>query len=72
MSACAPISAGDRAGTPPSFSNSAKRAAAIAEDAVAALDQILADRQADLADADKADCLHGILACAPLAGRCGC
>ena len=60
MSACAPISAGERAGTPPIFSNSVIDAAAIAEDPVAALDQVFRDRQADLAHPDETDGLHGV------------
>ena len=38
-----------------------KRATTIAKHPVAALDQMLADRKPDLADADKADCVHDSL-----------
>src|SRR5262249_38659126 len=38
-----------------------ERAATIADHRVAALDQVLADRQADLADADEADFLHALV-----------
>ena len=58
MSACAPTSAGDCAGTPPIFSKSASDEPAIADHAIAALDEVFGDRQADLADADEADGFH--------------
>ena len=60
MSACAPISAGDCAGNAAELLEFRKRAAAIAEHAVAALDQVFRNRQSDLADADEADCFHAL------------
>jgi hypothetical protein len=58
ISACAPISAGERAGTPPAFQNRQVNCGDNQSTRLAALDQILGDRQTDLAHTDNTDRLH--------------
>ncbi len=59
MSACAPTSAGDFAAHAAELFEIGERTAPIADHAAAAFDQVLRDRHADLADADKADGFRG-------------